>query len=118
MSFDPAILDLMQVQATYYPFASNSGYGDPSFSSTVAFNCHVTYKRKILRSDTEQDVTSTAQVQMPPGGYVVNGLATPTVTVNDRVSLPLDGVQRKVLDVSTFTDNDASEVNHQTLYLE
>lgn len=118
MSFDPTILDLMQVQAIYYPFVANNLYGEPSFGTPVPFNCHITYKRKILRSDTEQDVTSTAQLQMPPGGYVVNGTTTPTITVDDRVSLPLDGIQRKVLDVTTFTDNDPSEINHQSLYIE
>lgn len=118
MSFDPAILDLMSVTGTYYPFLSNDGYGDPSFSTPVSFQCHVTYKRKIIRTDTEQDVTSTAQIQMPPGGYVINNIATPTVTVDDRISLPFDDIQRKVLDISTFTDNDPSELNHQSLYLE
>jgi hypothetical protein len=120
MAFESEFLTMMETVAIYYPFATNSGYGDPSFGTPVNFRCHVTYKRKILRGDTDQDVTSTAQIQMPPGGYVVNGVATPTVSIDDRITLPFDGIQRKVLDVISYTDGGTgfNGVHHQTLSIE
>lgn len=116
MTFDPAFLSMMSTTATYFPFDANNGYGEPSFGATVAFVCHVTYKKVIIRSDTEEDRTSSAQLQAPPPGWVVNGITTPTVTIYDRVTLPFDGIQRKVLDVKTFTDE--TGVHHQSLSLE
>lgn len=116
MSFDPAFLGMMSTTATYLPYASVNGYGEPSFGTTVLFVCHVTYKKVIIRSNTEEDRTSSAQIQVPPPEWVVNGVATPTITIYDRVTLPFDDLERKVLDVKTFSDDEG--IHHQSISLE
>lgn len=117
MAFDPEFLDLMSTVASYEQFSTNDAYAEPSFLAVVDLTCHVTYKRKIIRSDSEEDRVSTAQVQCPPPGWVIGTLATPTITIYDRIILPVDGVERKIIDVTFYTDEDGV-VHHQSASLE
>jgi hypothetical protein len=114
MAFDPSFLALMASVATYKPFASDDGYGDFNFGPSSTFPCHVTYKRRIIRTDTEEDAVSTAQIQLPPAGYVWGLVTIPTLSVDDHIVLP-DKVERKVLDVTTYTDDQGP--HHQSAAL-
>jgi hypothetical protein len=115
MAFDPSFLLLMETTAQYLTFLDDDAYGQSTYGPGIAFLCHVTYDRKIIRSNTEDDRESTAQLQMPPPGYVVGGVPTPQVTIYDQIILPYDSIQRKVLDVKTYTDE--TGVHHQSIAL-
>ena len=115
MSFDAEFLSMMSTMATYEPFATDDFYGSPTFGTTTTFPCHATFKRKIMRTNTEEDAVSTAQIQLPPAGYVVGGVGTvPALAVDDHVVLP-DGKDRRVLDITTFTDETGPQ--HQSASL-
>src|ERR1700722_10823776 len=98
---------MMVSVATYEPFSNDDFYGDPTFGSTSTFPCHVTYKRKMLRTNTEEDAVSTAQIQLPPAGYVWSppsgNVIVPLLVIDNHITLP-DGVDRRVLDITTYTD--------------
>jgi hypothetical protein len=119
MSFDPDFLTQMRSLATYKQWVGNDLYGDtPTFASVgqaITFPCHITYKRKILRTNTEEDAVSTAQIQLPPGGYIYNGVPIPTLAIEDHVILP-DGVDRKCLDITTYFD-ESGVPQHQSASL-
>lgn len=121
MSFDPQFLSMMQTVAQWLDQVALDGYMTPTFGDPVDFSCHVTYKRVIIRSDTGNDRTSTAQLQCPPPGWIVNGVATPTITVDDHIVLPFDGIQRRVLNVVTYTDESTASgdpFHHQSISVE
>ena len=120
MAFDPQFLSLMTTTAQWYDgLGSEDFYATPALDDPQPLQCHVTYKRRLIRTDTEQDKVSNAQLQCPPPGYVVNGSPTPTITVDDYITLPFDGVQRKILDVTIFTDDSSGGTpHHQSISLE
>jgi len=114
MPFDPDLLDLMSSIVQYKQFSSRDVYANAAFVGDPGpyptFPAHITYKRKITRDDSGDEAVSTAQIQIPPVGYIwLNGdfpYVIPYVTTADRFLLPLDGVERKVLTATRYTDED------------
>lgn len=117
MAFDPDFVSMMQAIAVHQPVASVSGYGASTFGARSPFICHITYATKVVRGDTEETTTSTAQLQLPSPGYVVtiNGVpyVTPAIKVSDNIILP-DTTTRRVLDVSSPCD-ETGQVHHQSV---
>jgi hypothetical protein len=120
MAFESQFLEMMQSVITYLPFTGNSRFGDQDFGTGVITVAHITYKRKKILSDSGEDRVSTAQLQMPPPGYCVGGIPTPTVSIYDQIILPFDGIQRKVIMVDTYTDDGTADnaAHHQSISLE
>jgi len=116
MPFDSGFLDLMASIVTYEPWLAYDVYGTSSFGPVYSFPAHVTYSRKITRDDSGEEAVSTAQIQIPPAGYVwLNGdypITIPVVAVYDRFVLPLDNVERKVLNATRYTDEETSAVGY------
>lgn len=119
--FDTGYLDLMTSLVTYYPYKGRDVYGEPSFSTPSLMPAYVTYTERIVRSRSDEESVSTAQILIPCPGYIwqpkvdpynVPGparynpapVAIALVTVDDRIQLPFDDYQRKVVDVTLFTD--------------
>jgi hypothetical protein len=116
MPFDPTILALMTSEVTYEPFQMNDGYGDEAFGPTSQFPAHITYARKILRTDRDEEAVSTAQLQMPPPGFIWRRWTVPKVAIDDHMVLP-DGIDRRVLSITVYTDGSSDPVNHQSVAL-
>ena len=115
MSFDATFLRMMGSVATIAHQSSDDGWGNRAWGTAVSVPCHISYRRRILRTDTDEEAVSTAEIQMPPAGYVWSGHSIPRVTVADDVVLPDSATPRRVLEVKTFTDQ--SGEHHQTLSL-
>lgn len=119
MSFDDSFLDMMTTALVHLPYRSHDGYGTPSFGPPTVTRCHVTYSTREVRGTTDENTTSTAQVQLPPPGYIISGYdegngLVPIIGVDDHIVLP-DNVERRVLVVLTRSDQD--EIHHTSLML-
>jgi hypothetical protein len=115
MPFDPSFLMLMSQTASQMSEEADDGFGNRTYSSSISFPCHITYKRKVIRGDTEENAVSTAQIQLPPAGYIANAVTVPQLAVDDIITLP-DGIFRRVLDITTYTDNTVG-THHQSCAL-
>jgi hypothetical protein len=129
MSFETDFLEMMTTIATYEPFDETNFYGEPLPGPTFNVPCHVTYKRKIIRGNSDEESVSTAQIQLPPPGFAwtptstdpddpLSPITIPTIAINDLIVLPQDGIRRRVLETSIFTDDSAlTVVHHQSASL-
>lgn len=95
----------MGTTVTVAPMGSRDGYGAPVLGAAVGVPGHVTYRTKAIRTDGEDRVLSTAQVQLPPAGYVVNGVTVPLIGEGSEVTLPDDLLTRHVLLAVGYTDD-------------
>jgi hypothetical protein len=118
--FDSDALELMRSIVQYLAYADRDLYGQPSFADPTKFPAHITYKTTIVRTSATEESVSTAQLQMPPGGFVwyygEDIITIPVISIDDQVILP-DGTQRKVLAVTTYTDETSTPANHQSIAL-
>lgn len=115
MSFEGEFLSMMTSTAQVKAETGRNGYGVPTFGSPVSVPCHVSITTKIVRGNTEETTNSTAQIELPPPGYVVGTTTVPTVHQEDHVTLS-DGIERRVLDVIVRYDESGTP-HHQTAAL-
>lgn len=132
MAFDPDFLDMMTSTVQYQPFTTGTRdvYGTLTFTQSIDMPAHITYDRKITRDKEGEESISTAQLQIPPPGYVWQEdgdfpITILTVQVDDHFKLPLDtlilptpGVlitSRRVLAVTIYTDDLGT--HHQSIDL-
>src|SRR4051794_28059159 len=99
MTFEPDFLELMVSTAEYKNAASKTMYGVTSFGSATAMRCHLTYRQAVVRLDEQEQANSTAQLEAPPLGYEVGGIATPSIAMAGQITLPDGHGARRVLSV-------------------
>lgn len=104
--FDPDFLSMMGSLVTLKTFSGPDSYGAPTFATPISgIPARVVYRTRIIRTDVEDRILSTATVWMPPSGYVFSPTLTiPRVHNEDEISLPDDGIYRHVLLVTTPND--------------
>ncbi len=108
MAFDPDFLRLFTNVVTHFSDPTRNFYGEVIDGTRVNnIPAHISYSAKILRSDEGEVVTSSAQIEIPPPGYVVGGVTVPSVADDDRFILP-DGAERTILSVEQPTDEDGT----------
>lgn len=115
MSFEGDFLHMMIPGVSHRGIASRDAYGAPVAGNVTNIVGHVTYRKKVVRTDVESNVMSTATVIIPPPGFIVNGISTPQVSDGDELQLGGDGVYRHVIEAITYTDEQGP--HHQTLML-
>lgn len=115
MAFDSDLLSMMAGLFTHKATTGHTGYGGEVVGTTTAnIPCHVTYQTRIVRGNAEESQVSTAQIECPPGGYLVANVIVPTVGVDDHITLA-DGIERRVLSLQSFTDDTGAW--HQSITL-
>lgn len=86
--------DMMPHTITLEEFAQRDAYGKPSYGSAVNYSARVSYKSKFIRRADGSEVLAQGEVWI---------LGTPTVTVEDRITLP-DGNTPVILMTELLSD--------------
>lgn len=113
--FEIDFLSMMIPGIQVLPFTGLSGDGARTVGTALSIVGHIRYTRRAVRKNADETVLATAVVEIPPPGYVVNGVITPLVVTDSEVILLDDSVPRHVLEVRLHDDEDGH--HHQTLFL-
>lgn len=110
MSFEKDFLPLMSSQILVNPISDFDGYGKPTLSTPIIVRAHILQKSKIVRSNSNEDITLAGFIWIPPSGY----RGTPSIKENDRLTLS-DG-DHLVYSVEVAYDESGSPHHQKVAY--
>mgnify|MGYP003394488181 FL=1 len=87
-------LDMMPHTVTHEEFSARSSYGAPAYGSPASYRARVSYESSYVRKSDGSEVLARGKV-------VIAG--TPTVTPEDRITLP-DGSTPQIITANVHAD--------------
>lgn len=91
--------DMMPHQITLAAVSSRDQYGKPTYGTAATYSARVNYKQtRIVNRTNGQDAIATGIVWIS---------GTPTITIDDRITLP-DGSTPVILNWETLADEDGA----------